>query len=35
MICADSLKHGYYPILASIIVDYKEQVLIIRIKANV
>ena len=34
MICIDSLKHRYYLILADIIVDYKEQVLITGIKAN-
>lgn len=35
MICVDDLKHGCYPILARIVVDYKEQVLIIRIKSDV
>ncbi len=34
MIYIDDLKYCYYPILMSIIVDYKEQVLITRIKAN-
>lgn len=34
MICIDSLKHRYYLILAGGIVDYKEQVLITGIKAN-
>ena len=35
MICADGLKHRCYPILAGVIVDYKEQVFITGIKANV
>ena len=35
MICADSLKRRCYLILAGIIVNYKEQILIIKIKANV
>ena len=34
MICVDDLKHRCYPILAGVIVDYEEQVLITRIKAN-
>ncbi len=35
MICADGLKRHCYPILAGVMVDYKEQVLITGIKANV
>ena len=35
MICADGLKCCYYLIFVSIKVDYKEQVLITKIKANV
>lgn len=35
MICTNSLKHHYYLILSDIIVDYKEQILITRIKVNV
>ena len=35
MICVDGLKRHYYSILAGVIVDYKEQVLITKIKANV
>ncbi len=35
MICADGLKHRCYPIFADVMVDYKEQFLFIRIKANV
>lgn len=34
MICADSLKYCYYPLLADIIVDDQKQVFIIGIKAN-
>ncbi len=34
MICIDGLKRRYYLILAGVMVDYKEQVLITRIKAN-
>lgn len=32
MICTESLKRRCYPVLADIIVDYKEQVPISRIK---
>ncbi len=35
MICANDLKRRYYPILTGVMVDYKEQVFITRIKANV
>ena len=35
MICADGLKHRCYPILAGVMVNYKEQVFITEIKANV
>ena len=35
MIYVDGLKRCYYPILAGVIVDYKEQVFITEIKANV
>ena len=35
MICADGLKRRCYLILIGVIVDYKEQVLIIGIKTNV
>ena len=34
MIYTDSLKRHCYPILAGVIVDYKEQVLITGIKTN-
>ena len=34
MICANGFKHRYYLILAGVIVDYKEQVLITGIKIN-
>ena len=34
MICTDSLKRYCYLILADIMVDYEEQVLIIGIKTN-
>lgn len=34
LVYADGYKRGYYPILAGFIVDYKEQVFIISIKAN-
>ncbi len=35
MICIDNLKHRCYPILASVIFDYKEQVFITEIKVNI
>ena len=35
MICIDGFKRRYYPILAGVMVDYKEQVLITGIKRNV
>ena len=34
MICVGGFKRCYYPILTSVIVDYKEQVLITGIKTN-
>lgn len=35
MICVDSLKSYYYPILMGLLIDYKKTVLITGIKANV
>ena len=35
MLCADGLKHCYFLILVDVIVDYKEQVFIIKIKVNI
>ena len=35
MICTNNFKHCYYPIVIDIIIDYKEQVFITGIKANV
>ena len=35
LVCADGYKRRYYPILASLMVDYKEQVLITGIKVNI
>lgn len=34
MICANILKHFYYVILVSIIIDYEKYVLITKIKGN-
>lgn len=35
IVCKDNLKYCCYPILISIIIDYKKQVLITIIKANI
>lgn len=35
MICIDFFKHCYYPILADVIVDYKDQVFISKINTNI
>ncbi len=35
MICADGLKHCYYLFPMGVMVDYKKQVLITKIKVNV
>ena len=34
MICANGFKRRWYPILAGVMVDYKEQVLITGVKKN-
>ncbi len=34
LVCADGYKRRCYPVLAGLMVDYKEQVLITGIKAN-
>lgn len=34
MICVNNFKHCYYLILLNIIIDYKKQVLIARIKTD-
>ena len=34
MICADGFKRCYYPIFAGVMLDYKEQIHITRIKTN-
>ena len=34
IICANGFKHYCYPILVGVIIDYKEQVFITRIKTN-
>lgn len=34
MFCADGFKYYYFPIFISVIVDYKNQVIIKRVKTN-
>lgn len=35
ILCADNFKQRCYPILARVMVDYEEQVLITKIKSNI
>lgn len=35
MICANNLKRCYYLIQTGVMINYKEQIFIIRIKANI